>query len=147
MSTENPSGSEVADALMRVTHRMRRHAGAPYRRYGWPVAQVRLLLVTESLGWRPRMGAVRESLGLTGRAVTAAVDALERDGLLAREPDPTDRRASLLAITEAGQERLAEIKRIAREHSDTTWQVLSAQERRTFLELLLRVEAHIEESG
>lgn len=130
---------------MRVTHRLRRFAGAPYRKYGWPAAQVRLLLVVESLGDRPRMGEVKESLGLTGRAVTSAVDALERDGLLTREPDPTDRRASLLAITEAGRERLTAIKAIAREHSDTTWQILTPSERQQFLTLLLKVDHHLDD--
>ncbi|GAA4549573.1 MarR family winged helix-turn-helix transcriptional regulator [Amycolatopsis samaneae] len=148
MSTEKaPTGAELADALRRITHVMRRYAGAPYARKGWPTAQVQLLLVVDMLGDRPRMGEVRERLGVTGRAITSAVDALERDGLLRREPDPTDRRASLLAITESGRERLKEIERIQRTHADDTFSVLEAEERRTLLELLSRLEAHIATQG
>ncbi|GAA1969519.1 MarR family transcriptional regulator [Amycolatopsis minnesotensis] len=138
-----PTGAELADALRRITHVMRRYAGAPYVRLGWPAAQVQLLLMVDMLGDRPRMGAVRERLGLTGRAITSAVDALERDGLLVREPDPTDRRASLLAITEAGRARVTEIERIQRGHADETFEVLNGAERTTLLELLGRLEDHI----
>lgn len=138
-----PTGAELADALRRITHVMRRYAGAPYIRRGWPAAQIQLLLMVDLLGDRPRMGAVRERLGLTGRAVTAAVDALERDGLLVREADSTDRRASLLAITAAGRARLTEIEQIQREHANETFAVLAAGERRTLLELLTRLEDHV----
>ncbi|MFD9896249.1 MarR family winged helix-turn-helix transcriptional regulator [Amycolatopsis sp. NPDC059027] len=148
MSTEKaPTGAELADALRRITHVMRRYAGAPYARKGWPTAQVQLLLVVDMLGDRPRMGEVRERLGVTGRAITSAVDALERDGLLRREPDPTDRRASLLAITESGRERLKEIERIQGAHANETFSVLDAAERRTLLELLSRLETHIAAQG
>jgi DNA-binding MarR family transcriptional regulator len=144
VSTEKaPTGAELADALRRITHVMRRYAGAPYVKKGWPTAQIQLLLMVDSLGDRPRMGAVRERLGVTGRAITSAVDALERDGLLRREADPTDRRASLLAITETGRERLDEIERMQRAHADDTFDVLDGPERRTLLELLTRLEDHI----
>ncbi|HEY3471120.1 MAG TPA: MarR family transcriptional regulator [Amycolatopsis sp.] len=144
MSTEKiPTGEELADALRRITHVLRRYAGAPYAKRGWPTAQVQLLLMVDLLGDRPRMGEVKRRLGVTGRAITSAVDALERDGLLRREPDPTDRRASLLAITDAGRRRLAEIERIQRGHADETFSVLDENERKTLLELLSRLEEHV----
>ncbi|MEV6642470.1 MarR family transcriptional regulator [Amycolatopsis sp. NPDC051371] len=144
MSTENiPTGAELADALRRITHVLRRYAGAPYAKRGWPTAQVQLLLMVDLLGDRPRMGEVKRRLGVTGRAITSAVDALERDGLLRREPDPTDRRASLLAVTEAGRTRLAEIEEIQHGHADDTFSVLDPAERKTLLELLSRLEAHV----
>ncbi|HEX4223485.1 MAG TPA: hypothetical protein VHZ97_14045, partial [Pseudonocardiaceae bacterium] len=61
-----PTGAELAGALRRSTHVLRRYAGAPYARLGWPVAQVQLLLMVDQLGDRPRMGTVRGRLGLTG---------------------------------------------------------------------------------
>ena len=89
------------------------------------------------------MGEVRERLGVTGRAITSAVDALERAGLLRREPDPSDRRASLLAVTESGRARLVEIERIQHAHADETFKVLTGAERKTLLELLKRLEEHV----
>jgi DNA-binding MarR family transcriptional regulator len=144
VSTENiPTGAELADALRRITHVLRRYAGAPYAKRGWPTAQVQLLLMVDLLGDRPRMGEVKRRLGVTGRAITSAVDALERDGLLRREPDPTDRRASLLAVTDAGRTRLEEIEEIQHGHADETFSVLDPVERKTLLELLSRLEAHV----
>jgi len=144
VSTEKiPTGAELADALRRITHVLRRYAGAPYAKRGWPTAQIQLLLTVDMLGDRPRMGEVRERLGVTGRAITSAVDALERAGLLRREPDPSDRRASLLAVTESGRARLVEIERIQHAHADETFKVLTGAERKTLLELLKRLEEHV----
>ncbi|MGW2376199.1 MULTISPECIES: MarR family winged helix-turn-helix transcriptional regulator [Kitasatospora] len=42
-------------------------------------------------------------VGLDRSNVTRRADRLERAGLLRREPDPADRRATLLALTEEGQ--------------------------------------------
>lgn len=41
--------------------------------------------------------------GLAPRTVTEAIDGLERDGLARRDPDPGDRRAKRISLTEAGE--------------------------------------------
>ena len=51
-----------------------------------------------------RMGAIAKRLGYSPRTLTPMVDALEAEGLLRREPDPTDRRAQRLALTRSGHE-------------------------------------------
>jgi DNA-binding MarR family transcriptional regulator len=51
-----------------------------------------------------RMGAIARRLGYSPRTLTPMVDALEAEGLLRREPDPTDRRAQRLALTPSGYE-------------------------------------------
>jgi DNA-binding MarR family transcriptional regulator len=51
-----------------------------------------------------RMGAIAKRLGYSPRTLTPMVDALESDGLLRREPDPADRRAQRLALTDSGRE-------------------------------------------
>ena len=43
-----------------------------------------------------------EALGVTPRNVTGLLNALERDGFAIREPHPTDRRATLVSLTEKG---------------------------------------------
>jgi DNA-binding MarR family transcriptional regulator len=47
------------------------------------------------------------------RTVTDVIDVLERDGLVTRVPDPTDRRSIHAQLTEGGLERLEAIKRDA----------------------------------
>jgi hypothetical protein len=46
-----------------------------------------------------------EALVLHPTSVTNIVDRLEADGLVRRTPHPSDRRATLVAITEAGESR------------------------------------------
>ncbi len=50
------------------------------------------------------MSELGERLGVTGRNVTVLVDGLERDGLAARVPHPSDRRATLIELTDVGRE-------------------------------------------
>jgi DNA-binding MarR family transcriptional regulator len=48
------------------------------------------------------MRALADELGLTPRNITDAVDALENEGLVRRAAHPTDRRATLVELTDAG---------------------------------------------
>jgi DNA-binding MarR family transcriptional regulator len=47
-------------------------------------------------------------LGATPRNMTAIVDAMELAGLVVRRPHPTDRRATLIELSEAGQRAAAQ---------------------------------------
>jgi DNA-binding MarR family transcriptional regulator len=50
------------------------------------------------------MSSISDELGVTRRNVTALVDALEEEGLVQRKPHPTDRRATIIELTEQGFE-------------------------------------------
>ncbi|MFI7144258.1 MarR family winged helix-turn-helix transcriptional regulator [Nonomuraea sp. NPDC050022] len=52
----------------------------------------------------PRMGDLKDRLGVTGRSITSLVDGLEDEGLLRRRTDPADRRSIRLEITTKGRE-------------------------------------------
>ena len=58
-----------------------------------------------------RLSALAERLFLDVSTVSRQVPALERAGWLVREPDPCDRRATLLRLTEEGQQALAARRR------------------------------------
>ncbi|HQV21052.1 MAG TPA: MarR family transcriptional regulator, partial [Gordonia sp. (in: high G+C Gram-positive bacteria)] len=45
-----------------------------------------------------------EHLGITKQSASAIVDALVRDGYVARRPDPADRRASIIELTARGRQ-------------------------------------------
>ncbi len=47
--------------------------------------------------------ALAQAIGADKTRLIATLDELQRAGLITREPDPADRRARLLSITEAGQ--------------------------------------------
>ena len=48
------------------------------------------------------MSGLSEGLGVTPRNITALVDALEEEGLVRRQPHPTDRRATIIELTSKG---------------------------------------------
>ena len=49
------------------------------------------------------MSSISDELGVTRRNVTALVDALEKEDLVRRKPHPTDRRATVIEMTENGE--------------------------------------------
>jgi DNA-binding MarR family transcriptional regulator len=51
-----------------------------------------------------------QALRCTPRNVTDLVDALESDGLVARRPHPTDRRATLVRLTRGGKAEVARMQ-------------------------------------
>jgi DNA-binding MarR family transcriptional regulator len=59
--------------------------------------------------------ALAEALGVTPRAITGLVDALEKDGFVTREPHPDDRRATLVTFTKRGQTTADALERDHRE--------------------------------
>lgn len=57
-----------------------------------------------------RLGALSEHLRIAPRSATEVVDALEEARLVERRPDPDDRRATLVATTDRGDEVAAGIR-------------------------------------
>ena len=71
--------------------------------------------------------------------IAALVGRLEERGLVAREPDPDDRRAVRVSITPAGTELLAAVRPEADAANAGTLSVLTAAERTQLMELLARL--------
>jgi DNA-binding MarR family transcriptional regulator len=76
-----------------------RHAGAT------SLAVLEALRVIERHPGSARVADLQDELRITVGAASKLVDRLERDGLARRRPNPTDRRSSLLDLTETGRER------------------------------------------
>jgi DNA-binding MarR family transcriptional regulator len=87
---------------------------------GLTLQQVRTLWIVRRWdGDGPQLRALAEHLHLTPRAITAIVDGLEAQGLLERTADPTDRRAVIARLTEAGRTRCDEAMAIHAESIDS----------------------------
>src|SRR5213592_3624171 len=65
-----------------------------------------LFVVSRARGGSTRVGDLARALRVTVGGTSKLVDRIERAGLLAREPDPDDRRASRVALTAAGKRKL-----------------------------------------
>jgi DNA-binding MarR family transcriptional regulator len=62
-----------------------------------------------------RLGLLAQAFGLDPSTITRQVQALEHERLVERRPDPTDRRASLLDLTDHGREVLTATRTRRRE--------------------------------
>ena len=69
---------------------------------------------------------------------------MERNGLVRREPDPSDRRSSLILLTEEAQAKLPAGREVLRQGNEEATRGLSADEVETLLALLRRVLANVE---
>jgi DNA-binding MarR family transcriptional regulator len=83
-----------------------------------------------------RITAMADRAGVTKQAVTLMVDHLEAGGYVVRVPDPSDRRAKLVVLTERGG-AAAEVSRRAAEEIERGWAQLLGAERLTELKTTL----------
>ncbi len=70
---------------------------------------VAVLKVVKKQGPLP-MSAIAQALSYSKQSLTVIVDQLEKDGLVERLPDPTDRRVSKIALTDKGKSLMARRK-------------------------------------
>ena len=90
-------------------------------RYGVSLARFHLLAVLYAAENGLTMGDIGRRLRVTGGNVTGLVDRLEKEGLAARRPHPTDRRASFVALTAKGRRDFA---LMAQEHEGWVQEIL-----------------------
>ncbi|SDD45940.1 MarR family winged helix-turn-helix transcriptional regulator [Actinokineospora iranica] len=94
--------------------------------------------------------ALAQWLGVDRTVMTYLIDDLEREGLVERRPDPTDRRARRLVITEAGNARLAEATAALGRVEDHVLAPLGESEREVLRDLLRKLatrQEHEDESA
>ena len=81
----------------------------------------------------------------TGRAVTGTyVDKLEACGLLARQPDPNDRRVWLLVATDAGRAKASEVAEVDEVLRAELRDGISRDDRQALAGLLVRLQRNID---
>ena len=107
------------------------------------------------MAYLPVVGALKEGGALQQKdlAVRARVEQptmaallsrMERDGLLKREPHPTDNRGSLVSLTAKAKGRLPAARERLAEAADEAMAGFSARERATLIALLGRVVRNLD---
>ena len=91
-----------------------------------------------------RLGSLAHAFGLDPSTITRQVQALEEAGLAARRTDPSDRRASILDLSEEGREVLDRTRAHRRERLEVVLADWTDEERKEFGRLLGRVNASVE---
>jgi DNA-binding MarR family transcriptional regulator len=126
---------QVGERYLAVHHRMFRAVNDEMAGCGLSMARTKVLRRLCEQG-PTRQSVLAADFALSPHSITDIVDGLERLGLAQRRPDPVDRRAKLVAITDAG--------RTALDAANATWErvltqifgSLSEADRETLLRLL-----------
>ncbi|QIX26426.1 MarR family transcriptional regulator [Nocardioides sp. JQ2195] len=92
---------DTGDLLQAVARALRRRYGAAMAEWDIAPGQARALRLVHELEG-PRLSVIAERLRMAPRSATEVIDALESRGLAQRTPDPTDRRATCVTVTDAG---------------------------------------------
>jgi DNA-binding MarR family transcriptional regulator len=126
---------QVGERYLAVHHRIVRAANDEMHGCGLSMARTKVLRRLHEQG-PTRQNVLAAEFGLSPHSITDLVDGLERLGMAERRPDPTDRRAKLVAITEAGEAGL-DVANATRDRLLTQiFGALSQADRATFLRLL-----------
>jgi DNA-binding MarR family transcriptional regulator len=113
----------------------RRWIGAQTRGDGMTYPRMRVLQVLSERG-PSIMCVLSDELCVTARGVTSLVDGLEAEGLVRRQPHPTDRRATLVDLTDAGREWMRERFEVHAEHAAALFAKLDPDDQRTLLRIV-----------
>jgi DNA-binding MarR family transcriptional regulator len=104
-----------------------------------------LMFVSRAREGSMRVGDLARALLLTVGGTSKLVDRIERAGLIAREPDPDDRRASRVALTTAGRRKLtAAVKTYEAEVAGILGGALSPQEQQQMNDYVSRLLTSID---
>jgi len=138
MDYEDPV--QLADLLHRLTKRIRSAQAQRMAPLGLTPAHERALRMIARTDEPPRMTEIADRLGIVPRSLTTVVDALEQAGLVRREVDPRNRRATLLHLTDQGAAVRDELREARRRAAEDLFAPLSESDRATLAALLTRLD-------
>ena len=102
-----PAAHHLVELFWRLGPAFTRWAESHMDQPGLTPQRVRLLATLLENG-PMTMGDLAGRLGVTATNITALIDVLEKDGMAARSPHPTDRRAILIAVTPKAETQMTE---------------------------------------
>ncbi|KOG89812.1 MarR family winged helix-turn-helix transcriptional regulator [Streptomyces varsoviensis] len=102
MSRDQGESLSLTDALVQLSFLVQSVIEEACAEHGTSAGQARLLGVLE--GRSPAMTELAALLGVERASVTGLVDRAERRGLVRRTPNPGDRRASHVHLTDQGRQ-------------------------------------------
>jgi len=99
-----------------------------------------LLFISRAPGASMRVGDLARELRVTVGGTSKLIDRIQRAGLIARQPDPDDRRASRVVLTTAGKRRLtAAVKTYEAEVASVLGAVLGPEEQQQMGDYIARL--------
>jgi DNA-binding MarR family transcriptional regulator len=136
-----PDGEEsLAEAFWSVARRMRQASADSLARWDVTPSQSRALRVLAHHGTL-RLSQLSQHLHIAARSVTEVADELEAKDLARRLPDPDDRRATLIALTEHGATVIKAIRQTRATDAERVFEPLTERERAELTRVLRKLRA------
>ncbi|WP_245542966.1 MarR family winged helix-turn-helix transcriptional regulator [Ruania albidiflava] len=133
-----PAAGTLGPDLLAVIARLNRWATSQAN-LEIPAAQARLLAAVEQIG-PARTSDLARLDSSSQPTITAQLQRAEQDGWVRRTPDPSDGRASLVALTDAGRAVLGDVRRARAQVLAGRLDELSATERDVLTQAIAVVE-------
>lgn len=132
---EAAGDESLSDSFWSVARRLRETSQQVLAPWDITPAHLRALRILGHHGTM-RLSSLSDRLGIAPRSTTEVVDALESRDLVRRQPDPDDRRATLVALTEHGAGVLSAIRAARGTESERVFGRLSPADREHLARIL-----------
>jgi DNA-binding MarR family transcriptional regulator len=129
----------IVDRIGGLNRRIKRSAEQTIADFGLGYGEWHVLGRLHNQGPRLSPGALAKGLELSSGAMTNRLDGLEKAGLVRRQPDPDDRRALLVELTDEGRRLYRESVAAQAAKESIVAEALSTDEQRQLNVLLRRV--------
>jgi DNA-binding MarR family transcriptional regulator len=134
----DPSPIGVIGRISRLARELEQRLEPVYREHGLEPGWHDVLATLRRTGppFRVRVTDFSGALMLSSSGTTKRLDRLEQAGLIAREPDPNDRRGTLIALTDAGRELIDSVTEAHLANERRLLAALTDDEQRRLADLL-----------
>ncbi len=137
----DPSPIGVVGRISRLARELEDRLEPVYRDHGLESGWHDVLATLRRGGppFRMRPTDLTAAMMLTSSGMTKRLDKLEAEGLIAREPDPSDRRGTLIALTDEGRRVIDAVTPAHLANEAALLSVLTAEEQATLADLLRKL--------
>jgi DNA-binding MarR family transcriptional regulator len=140
--TKTDPGKRILEELSRLIRQLSRISGGPDD--GPAMTATQRLALFELVDSGPlRLNDLAQRMGTSAPTSSRAVDALDELGLVERHPDPTDRRAITIKLTDSGRRSVEERKARVYAAFRPAAAALSPADREQLAQLLARLAAQL----
>jgi DNA-binding MarR family transcriptional regulator len=145
----DPSPIGVVGRVSRLARELEQRLEPVYREQGLEAGWYDVLATLRRSGppYRLRPTEFTGALMLTSSGTTKRLDRLEQAGLITRAPDPDDRRAILIALTDAGRELVDAATEAHLDNERRLLSPLSDAEQQRLADLLRKLQLGLPDRG
>ena len=126
-----------------VLHKMLNTAKCMYQEFDLNHSQAAILFTLHRRKSISQKELARE-LNMTAPSITSAIQKMEREGYITREPDKSDQRVMRLTLAERGKSCIQSVKDVGKRMDEIILGGMSLEEQLLFRRLMLQVKDNLE---